>query len=95
MRLSPNKDISADYIFQLLSTGKKKIWAKTHANKAVSQASIKKSTLDNQEVLLPTLPEQSLIGSFFSNLDRLITLQSQKLSALDLYKKALLQRMFV
>ena len=47
------------------------------------------------KIVFPSLvTEQSFIGSFFSNLDRLISLQSKKLSALVLYKKALLQRMF-
>ncbi|HEM6392703.1 TPA: restriction endonuclease subunit S [Streptococcus suis] len=43
----------------------------------------------------PTLPEQEAIGSFFSDLDQLITLHQRQLDHLKLLKKALLQQMFI
>ncbi|WP_193437181.1 restriction endonuclease subunit S, partial [Streptococcus suis] len=43
----------------------------------------------------PTLPEQEVIGSFFSDLDQLITLHQRQLDHLKLLKKALLQQMFI
>ena len=55
---------------------------------------ITKEALSNFTLNIPSYEEQSLIGSFFSNLDRLISLQAQKLTQMELYKKALLQRMF-
>ncbi|MFM0784525.1 restriction endonuclease subunit S [Streptococcus suis] len=42
----------------------------------------------------PTLPEQEAIGSFFSDLDQLITLHQRKLDDVKELKKALLQKMF-
>ncbi|CYX71336.1 restriction endonuclease S subunit [Streptococcus suis] len=39
---------------------------------------LNKSDLDEQIVLVPTLPEQEAIGSFFSDLDQLITLHQRK-----------------
>ncbi|HEL1772939.1 TPA: restriction endonuclease subunit S [Streptococcus suis] len=44
--------------------------------------------------LAPTLPEQEAIGSFFSDLDQLITLHQRKLDDVKELKKALLQKMF-
>ncbi|MFI3224438.1 restriction endonuclease subunit S [Streptococcus suis] len=56
---------------------------------------LNKSDLDEQIVLVPTLPEQEVIGSFFSDLDQLITLHQRQLDHLKLLKKALLQQMFI
>ncbi|NQI37744.1 restriction endonuclease subunit S [Streptococcus suis] len=49
----------------------------------------------NTEISLPTLPEQKAIGSFFSTLDRQITLHQRKLEKLKNLKKALLNELFV
>ncbi|HFI0560058.1 TPA: restriction endonuclease subunit S [Streptococcus suis] len=56
---------------------------------------LNKSDLDEQIVLVPSLPEQEAIGSFFSDLDQLITLHQRQLDHLKLLKKALLQQMFI
>ncbi|MFM0818535.1 restriction endonuclease subunit S [Streptococcus suis] len=56
---------------------------------------LNKSDLDEQIVLVPTLPEQEAIGNFFSDLDQLITLHQRQLDHLKLLKKALLQQMFI
>ena len=54
----------------------------------------------NQNILVdfpvigPTKPEQQKIGTFFSNLDNLITLHQRKLDKLSNVKKALLEKMF-
>ena len=47
------------------------------------------------KTLAPSLGEQQKIGSFFCDLDALITLHQRKLDHLKLQKKALLQQMFV
>ena len=85
------KNYNLDFIYAEM---KENQWIFTKNQHAANIPSISKKNVEDFVLQFPTLPEQSLIGSFFSNLDRLITLQSQKLSALDLYKKALLQRMF-
>jgi type I restriction enzyme S subunit len=43
----------------------------------------------------PSMEEQAKIGSYFSNLDRLITLHQQKCDELQNIKKFMLQNMFV
>ncbi|MBY5011430.1 restriction endonuclease subunit S [Streptococcus suis] len=56
---------------------------------------IKDSVFKGLPIPLPTLPEQEVIGSFFSDLDQLITLHQRQLDHLKLLKKALLQQMFI
>ncbi|HEM6237400.1 TPA: restriction endonuclease subunit S [Streptococcus suis] len=56
---------------------------------------INKSTFSKIEFEFPTLPEQEAIGTFFSTLDRHITLHQRKLEKLKNLKKALLNELFV
>ncbi|HGK7345355.1 TPA: restriction endonuclease subunit S [Streptococcus suis] len=56
---------------------------------------VKSFDLLRSEIPLPTLPEQEVIGNFFSDLDQLITLHQRQLDHLKLLKKALLQQMFI
>ena len=51
-------------------------------------------TLSNIETSMPSLPEQTAIGSFFRTLDTTITLHQCKLDGLRKLKKAYLQQMF-
>ena len=46
-------------------------------------------------ILLPGIEEQRKLGAFFTDLDNLITLHQRKLETLKLYKKGLLQQMFI
>jgi len=45
--------------------------------------------------MIPSLPEQVVIGKFFSKLDNLITLHQRELEKLKNLKKACLEKMFV
>lgn len=57
---------------------------------------INKDEIGQVDVMLPTsADEQDKIGSFFSQLDTLITLHQRKLETLQKMKKSLLQKMFV
>lgn len=47
------------------------------------------------DISLPSLPEQTAIGSFFQKLDKSISLQQQKLDKLNDLKKAYLNELFV
>ncbi|WP_029997728.1 restriction endonuclease subunit S [Streptococcus suis] len=60
------------------------------ANKNISQ-----QVLAELDILVPSLPEQEAIGTFFSTLDRHITLHQRKLEKLKNLKKALLNELFV
>ncbi len=94
LRLSPNNTISSTFLFYILNTEGKKSWARTHANQAVSQASINQSLLASQDISLCSVKEQQQIGSFFNNLDNLISLHQQKHTQLIAIKKAMLEKMF-
>ena len=48
----------------------------------------------NMTALFPSLEEQKQIGSYFANLDNLITLHQRKCDTLAKLKKAMLQKMF-
>lgn len=47
------------------------------------------------KLAVPTIREQQAIGSYFSNLDNLITAHQEKISQLEKLKKKLLQDMFI
>lgn len=48
----------------------------------------------NNEYYIPCLKEQKLIGSYFTNLDKLIILHKRKYEKLEQIKKSLLEKMF-
>ena len=49
----------------------------------------------NIKIIIPSLPEQQAIGSYFSKLDQLITSYQEKITQLETLKKKLLQDMFI
>ena len=49
----------------------------------------------NIVIIIPTFAEQQAIGSYFSNLDKLINSHQEKISQLETLKKKLLQDMFI
>lgn len=51
-------------------------------------------TLGKQTISMPSLDEQKRIGSFFSQLDNLITLHQRKFEKLTNVKKSMLEKMF-
>ena len=55
---------------------------------------LSKKDLENETISLPSFPEQTAIGDFFSTLDRSITLHQRELENLKNRKKSLLQKMF-
>ena len=55
---------------------------------------LNKNDLDIQTVLVPNKSEQEAIGSYFRNLDHLITLHQRKCETLQKLKKSMLQKMF-
>ena len=56
---------------------------------------VNKTEFSELETSVPNYKEQEKIGTFFSNLDTLITLHQRKLETLQKMKKSLLQKMFV
>lgn len=94
LRLSPNNNINTNFLIQILKTKEKRNWAKSHANQAVSQASINQSLLASQNLYICSLDEQYKIGMYFKNINNLITLHQRKLDKLKNIKKSMLEKMF-
>ncbi|HEM4287191.1 TPA: restriction endonuclease subunit S [Streptococcus suis] len=84
-----------DYNFKRFTFGTSNIrnqimsQATDSANKNISQ-----QVLAELDILVPSLPEQSAIGTFFSTLDRHITLHQRKLDTLKEQKKTYLKLLF-
>ena len=60
-----------------------------------AQPNLSLEQVSNLEIALPSDIEQEQIGSFFENLDHLITLHQRKCDELQKIKKFMLQNMFV
>ena len=56
--------------------------------------SLSKNTINDVDIIIPILEEQSKIGSIFSSIDNLITLHQRKYDKFVAIKKALLEKMF-
>ena len=61
----------------------------------ISRYNISKNKMMEITIPVPSLSEQRQVGSFFKELDNLITLHQRKLNQLKALKKGLLQQMFV
>jgi type I restriction enzyme S subunit len=78
------------YIFQSDAVQSKiGLEVNTSSQKNIGIDSIKKLSIS-----LPTLPEQKTIADCFAALDALITAETQKLEALKIHKKGLMQQIF-
>ncbi|HEM6372736.1 TPA: restriction endonuclease subunit S [Streptococcus suis] len=86
-------EIGGRYLIQiLLSNSGRKMINSLVTGTALKQLPIK--NLKNIQFSLPTLPEQEVIGTFFSTLDRHITLHQRKLDTLKEQKKTYLKLLF-
>ena len=77
LRLASISD-NPDFLFYELNTEEKRNWAKSHANKAVNQASINQTELKKQKLSIPVIEEQTKISNFLQHFDSLITLHQRK-----------------
>ena len=91
-----NEDISPKYMGEMLHTDK----FISEITKYIEGTVVKLRTLSpekflDMEIELPKfMEEQEAIGSFFTNIDSLITLHQRKLEKLKLVKKSMLEKMF-
>jgi type I restriction enzyme, S subunit len=63
-------------------------------NEASGVPSLSGSTIYKIPILVPTLPEQKSIASFFTVLDKKISVLKQKKTLLEQYKKGVMQKLF-
>ena len=73
----------------------KKIQSELNAVQGTSIKGVTKEELLKKKVLVPSKEEQRQIGTYFRNLDNLITLHQRKLETLKKMKKSMLQKMFI
>ncbi|HFU4490351.1 TPA: restriction endonuclease subunit S [Streptococcus suis] len=86
-------EISPIFLALTISNGKtQKELSKRAQGKSVVH--LHNSDLKEVEFMVPSLPEQSAIGTFFSTLDQQITLHQRKLDKLKNVKQAYLSEMF-
>jgi len=84
----------AVFLYQLLNAPliRKKIIKSSQGN---TQIYVNWSAVKELPYLIPALLEQKKIGTYFQNLDNLITLQQRELEKLKNIKKGCLEKMFV
>lgn len=94
LRLSIRNDINSDFLLNLLNTPWHRKWAQTHANQAVSQASINRTVLASQELVLCSPKEQVKIGHFVHELEQVLFSQEQRIKKAEQFRQALLTKLF-
>ena len=88
-----NEIADSDFMYQTIQRDFLTYKSMNKTETAVPHLSL--NDIKNFGIMVPTLLEQKMIGSFFANLDRLITLHQRKLEKLKNIKKSCLEKMFV
>lgn len=82
-----------EFLYQALSQMKQNgYWSKLSTGSTFE--SINSNDIKSAIISLPSLPEQTAIGSFFQDIDQLISLQQRKLEVLKEQKKTYLKLLF-
>ncbi len=89
--LRPNGTADANFLFSYINAHQ--YYFKSQGA-GMSQLNISKRSVESFTSNVPIIKEQQKIGTFFKQLDTLITLHQRKLKHLKLQKKGLLQQMF-
>jgi type I restriction enzyme S subunit len=89
-KLKPYKGIVSQYLFYILDKNKFYL----NFDDGVKQTNLRKEDVLNCPIKIPSTPEQQKIADCLSSLDDLITTQTQKVEALKLHKKGLMQQLF-
>lgn len=87
-----NTGVSKEFLFVALDIETERMKARS-AN-GIGMFHITKGTIESWMSVFPALPEQKKIADCLSSLDDLITAQSQKIDALKIHKKSLMQQLF-
>lgn len=92
--LKRNDTFSSRYLFYYLQSKETQRQIELDINTG-SQRNIGTDSLKKLIILLPSPEEQEKIGTYFKNLDNLLTLHQGELTKLKNLKKAMLEKMFV
>ena len=90
--IRPKNKQQTNYLFSYINSHQR--YFKLHGA-GMSQLNISKGSVENFPLLLPSLPEQQQIGTFFAHLDTLISLHQRKCDQTKELKKTMLQKMFL
>jgi hypothetical protein len=91
LSIIPKTNYTSEFIMQWLRLQKKNIIDKYLQG---GQGNLSGSIVKELGISLPSLPEQTAIGSFFQDIDQLISLQQRKLEVLKEQKKTYLKLFF-
>ena len=92
-KISNFADVNAKFILQQMKKD-----FKQHAMRNTVKAtvdSLRLPTIQSFNILVPSLPEQEAIASFFQDLDKAIAKQEEKVNQLKESKQTLLRKMFI
>ncbi len=88
-----NQNTYMKYLFQYLATDKLMNYAREQATGGTIKH-LNQNILVDFPVLIPSKPEQVLIGDFFFELDEMINNKENEITILENYKATLLEKMF-
>lgn len=91
LSIIPKNNYTSEFIMQWLRLQKKNITDKYLQG---GQGNLSGSIVKELGIFFPSLPEQTDIGSFFQDIDQLISLQQRKLEVLKEQKKTYLKLLF-
>ena len=86
------KEVDSNFLLRRLNYGIRR--QPSMAAEGTGQHVLAHSKFKNMEFLVPSVPEQERIGTFFEQLDNLITLHQRKYDNLLSIKKSMLEKMF-
>ena len=86
----PREEYILNFVFDIFQNID---WTKKDESTGVP--SLSKTAINEIGILVPQYDEQKIIGSFFAQLDNLITLHQRKVEKLKILKKSMLEKMFV
>ncbi len=92
-KISNFTDVNAKFVLQQMKKD-----FKQHAMRNTVKAtvdSLRLPTIQSFNILVPSLPEQTAIGSFFQDLDKAIAKQEEKVNQLKESKRTFLKKMFI
>ena len=95
LKLTVKEDYYPYFIYLMTFVQSYQNYIKSITKPAVNQASFTTVDFKKYDFLCPAFREQQAIGSYFSNLDQLITSYQEKITQLETLKKKFLQDMFI
>ena len=94
IRAKINSENDADFVFQNTLTDSYNSFIRITSQRS-GQPGVNAQEYQDFTFYLPSLREQQQIGTYFRNLDNLITLHQRKLDKLKQFKESMLNKMFV